>query len=82
MICVSVNLALSRLLHRPSSLVQALGLLTFTAIVFRAEVALLLAPLTIVALYKRQIRVIDVFRFGSLYGVPSLGQSPFLSFLY
>src|SRR5258706_9046479 len=81
-ICASVNLALSRLLHRPSSLTPALGLLTFTAILFRAEVALLLMPLAIVVLYRRQVRVIDVFRIGILYGVPSLGPSSFLSFLY
>ena len=81
-LCASVNLALSRLLHRPSSLTQALGLLTFTAIIFRAEVALLLAPLAIVGLYKRQIRMTDIFRISLLYGVPSLGPSFFPSFLY
>ena len=61
---------------------QALGLLTFTAIVFRAEVALLLTPLAIIALYQRQMRVLDVFRIGLLFGVPSLGPSSFSSFPY
>jgi len=60
---------------------QALGLLTFTAIVFRAEVALLLTPLAMIALYKRQIRVRDVIRIGLLYGVPSLSPSSFVSFI-
>jgi hypothetical protein len=68
-----VNLALSQLLYRPSSLTRALGLLTFTAIVFRAEIVLLLTPLTAIALYKRHMRMLDVFRIGVIYGVPSLG---------
>lgn len=81
-VCISVNLALSQLLRRPSSLTQALGLLTFTTIVFRAEVALLLAPLAVIALYKQQIRVTGAFRIGLLYGVPSLGPSSSLPLIH
>ena len=82
LVCISVNFALSQLLRRPSSLTQAIGLLTFTAIVFRAEVALLLAPLAIISLYKQQIRVTGAFRIGLLYGVPSLGPSSSLPLIH
>lgn len=51
---------------------MAISLLTFTAVVFRAEVALLLAPLAIQCLYLRYITFTSLVKTGLLSGILSL----------
>ncbi|KAG1743496.1 glycosyltransferase family 22 protein [Suillus lakei] len=51
----------------------AFALLTFTAVVFRSEVALLLAPLAIQALLLRHTSFLRLIRVGFLSGMLSIG---------
>lgn len=51
----------------------AFALLTFTAVVFRSEVALLLAPLALQALLLRHISLMSLVRVGFLSGILSIG---------
>jgi len=53
----------------------AVGLLTFTAIVFRSEVALLLAPLALQLLIQGHTTFLDLVKVGLLVGLASIGQS-------
>ncbi|KAF8972290.1 alpha-1,6-mannosyltransferase subunit [Flammula alnicola] len=57
--------------HRSS--LWAITLLTFTAIVFRAEVALLLGPLSLQLLFTRRITVFALIKIGLISGLISLG---------
>lgn len=68
--------------RRPSqaSLKLSVALLTFTAIVFRAEVVLLLAPLCLQLLFTKRISFLDLMRIGLISGGLSIGES--YSFLY
>lgn len=76
-----VNLAMYYVLdrapnsQRPSvnNVNKAIGLLTFTAVVFRAEVALLLAPFTFHFLYQRYVSLYDVLKVGLITGLVSVG---------
>ena len=53
----------------------SLFLLTFTAVVFRAEIALLLAPLCLQLLYNKQISLFSLVKVGLVSGIFSLGPS-------
>lgn len=82
--CRVVNIALSRIIgHNPVSVGQvkrsykvAIGLLTFTTVVFRAEIALLLAPLVLQSLLKRKLTILEVIKVGLYSGLPSIGTMP------
>ncbi|KDR68602.1 hypothetical protein GALMADRAFT_146254 [Galerina marginata CBS 339.88] len=56
-----------------TSLVSAISLLTFTAVVFRAEVVLLLGPFALQLLYLGQIPFLKLVKVGMLSGLISLG---------
>jgi hypothetical protein len=75
---IATYLLLDRAPHafRPSerSIKVAIALLTFTAVVFRAEVVLLLAPVVLQALWEGYIGLGDVLRVGMLAGCVSLGM--------
>ncbi|KAJ3516567.1 hypothetical protein NLJ89_g1033 [Agrocybe chaxingu] len=63
-----------RLIRQPSRNINVvIGLLTFTAVVFRAEVALLLAPLSLQLLWKRRIAFWRLVQVGIISGLLSLG---------
>ena len=70
-ICL-VNVALCKLWDRapnayrptPRSIDISIALLVFTAVVFRAEVAVLLAPVVLQALYCRYISLFRVIKVG------------------
>lgn len=51
----------------------AISLLTFTVVVFRTEVVLLLAPLVLQSLVSRHITLSNVLKAGVLSGFASLG---------
>lgn len=53
----------------------AVSLLTFTAVVFRAELALLLAPFALQALLARWISLGGLLKTGIVAGLFSMGQS-------
>ena len=53
----------------------AVALLTFTAVVFRSEVALLLAPLALQLLIRGHTTPLDLVKVGLLIGLTSVGQS-------
>jgi alpha-1,6-mannosyltransferase len=54
---------------------SAIALLTFTAVVLRAEVALLLGPLALQLLLTNQINFINLIKVGLISGLSSLGSS-------
>lgn len=78
-----VNLAYFLLYHRAPKSTQAskrciniaVGLLTFTTVVFRSEVALFLAPLALQLLIQRHTTFLDLVKVGLLAGLTSVGQS-------
>jgi len=51
-----------------------MGLLTFTAAIMRAEVALLLAPYALQALWSQWISFGKLFRTGLVWGIASAGR--------
>ncbi|KAE9400656.1 alpha-1,6-mannosyltransferase subunit [Gymnopus androsaceus JB14] len=75
-----VNVASALLLSRhpsstkpsPRSIYTAIILLTSTAVVFRAEIALLLAPLVLQALVLRYISFVQVVKVGMVSGLASI----------
>lgn len=79
-----VNVASALLLSRhPSStkpsrrsIYTAIILLTSTAVVFRAEIALLLAPLVLQALVLRYISFVQVVKVGMVSGLASICSYP------
>lgn len=79
--CLVVNIALSRIIgHNPVSVGQvkrsykvAIGLLTFTTVVFRVEIALLLAPLVLQSLLTRKLTILEVIKIGLYSGLASIG---------
>ena len=78
-----VNVAMYHVLDRApnsqrpsvSNIRIAISILTFTAIVFRAELVLLLAPFTIYFLYHRYIDFVSVLKVGIITGIASVGMS-------
>jgi alpha-1,6-mannosyltransferase len=54
----------------------AIALLTFTAVVFRSEVLLLLGPLVFQYLFLRYISLSGVIKVGLVVGLVSLGVNP------
>jgi alpha-1,6-mannosyltransferase len=50
----------------------AIALLTFAAVVFRAEIVMLLAPIALQALYLRHITFLNLFIVGLASGLASL----------
>jgi len=58
----------------PKRVTWALSLLTFTVVVFRAEVLLLLAPLAFQLLYNKWISLLSLAKVGLLSGFFSLGE--------
>ena len=81
-ISLVVNLAYYLLCDRAPGSMQAskksiniaVALLTFTAVVFRSEVALLLAPLALQLLVQGHTTFIDLVKVGLLAGLMSVGQ--------
>jgi alpha-1,6-mannosyltransferase len=77
----TVNIALTLLVDRapnasrPSkrSVEMAIALLAFTAVVFRAEVLLLLAPLVLQCLLLRYVTILNVIKIGIIAGLASIG---------
>ncbi|KAM6492801.1 glycosyltransferase family 22 protein [Amanita muscaria] len=75
-----VNISTSLLIgHNPVSVKQskrahkaAIALLSFTAVVFRAEIALLLAPLSFQLLFTRKLTVLELIKVGLYSGVTSI----------
>ncbi|KAF8635073.1 hypothetical protein AX15_000563 [Amanita polypyramis BW_CC] len=67
---VGHNPVSTRLVKRANKM--AVALLTFTAVVLRAEIALLLAPLTIQALVTRKLTLLEVIRVGLYSGLASI----------
>lgn len=82
-ISLVVNLASYLLYDRASKSTKAsksriniaVGLLTFTAVVFRSEVALLLAPLALQLLIQGHTTFLDLVKAGLFVGLTSVGQS-------
>ena len=71
-----VTIALSLLISRSSKrTATAFTLLTFTAVIFRAELLLLFAPLALRSLVARQINFWRLVRVGLGAGVVSIGKS-------
>ena len=60
-------------LHR-HKLGAAIALLTFTAVVLRAEVTLLLGPIALQALWNRQVTFVRLVNLGLLSGLGSIGS--------
>ena len=58
---------------------SAIALLTFTAVVFRAEVALLLGPLALQLLLTNKISFVSLIKVGLISGLFSLGLSFLIS---
>ena len=58
----------------PSDVSKAIALLTFVAVVFRAEVVLLLGPLALQALLARWISLSALIKVGLLSGLCSCGE--------
>ncbi|KAF8635074.1 hypothetical protein AX15_000563 [Amanita polypyramis BW_CC] len=73
---VGHNPVSTRLVKRANKM--AVALLTFTAVVLRAEIALLLAPLTIQALVTRKLTLLEVIRVGLYSGLASIGRPKYL----
>lgn len=81
-ISLVVNLAYYLLHNRAPKSTQAskncvniaVALLTFTAVVFRSEVALLLAPLALQLLVQGHTTFLDLVKVGLLAGLASIGQ--------
>ncbi|KAF9463957.1 Alg9-like mannosyltransferase family-domain-containing protein [Collybia nuda] len=77
---IPVNFATSLLVDRapnatrPSkhSVEMAIALLTFTTVIFRAEVLLLLGPLVLQCLISRNITILNVIKIGALSGIASI----------
>jgi alpha-1,6-mannosyltransferase len=63
-------------MRKPSemSIIGAISLLTFTAVVFRAEVALLLGPFCLHLLITRRTTLSKLIRVGLVSGLASLGE--------
>jgi alpha-1,6-mannosyltransferase len=63
-------------MRKPSemSIIGAISLLTFTAVIFRAEVAFLLGPLCLHLLITRRITFSKLIRIGLVSGLVSLGE--------
>ena len=71
-----VNLATSFLLDAPFRRGNSvIALLMFTAVVFRAEVVLLLGPLALQLLLTNQISFANLIKVGLISGLSSLGSS-------
>ena len=71
-----VTIALSLLISRSSKrTATAFALLTFTAVIFRAELLLLLVPLALRSLVARKINFWRLVRVGLGAGVVSIGKS-------
>lgn len=51
----------------------AMAILTFTAVVFRSEVVLLLGPLALQGLLLRRTNVLSLITTGMVWGILSLG---------
>ncbi|GJE85804.1 glycosyltransferase family 22 protein [Phanerochaete sordida] len=76
-----VNVALCKLWDRapnayrptPRSIDISISLLVFTAVVFRAEVAVLLAPVVLQALYCRYVSLFHVIKVGLISSLVSIG---------
>ncbi|KAI0312103.1 Alg9-like mannosyltransferase family-domain-containing protein [Amylostereum chailletii] len=76
-----VNIATYLLLDREKnalrasrrSVTAALALLTFTAVVFRSEVALFLAPIALQSLFNRSITFTKLLKVGLVSGLTSIG---------
>jgi hypothetical protein len=79
---LTVNVATYLLLDRAPNALRpsqtsinfAIALLTFTAVVFRAEVVILLGPIVLQALYERYIPLKSVVKIGLVAGLVSLGM--------
>lgn len=78
----AVTFALSQFLNRApqsttrpalGSVRMAIGILTLTAVIFRAELVLLLAPYALQALLLRWISFRDLIKTGFVYGMLGLG---------
>lgn len=80
---ISSYLLIDRAPHatRPSakSVQAAIALLTFTTVVFRVEVLLLLGPLVLQALLLGHASLSNIVKTGVLSGAISLGQAMFQS---
>ena len=71
-----VTIALSLLISRSSKrTATAFTLLTFAAVIFRAELLLLLAPLALRSLVARHIAFGKLVKVGLAAGVLSIGKS-------
>lgn len=78
---VLVNLALHLLVNRApnsprpirSSIKKSIALLTFAAVVYRAEIALLLGPIVLFALLYNEISLTEVIKVGLVSGLSSVG---------
>ncbi len=55
---------------------KAIGLLVFTAVVLRAEVALLLATIAAQLWWSGAVTIPDMIQAGLIAGLPSLGEHP------
>ena len=79
----TVNLAVYLLVDRApnarrparTSVRWAIALLTFTAVVFRAEVVMFLAPLALFLLLNDRSTFSDILRVGVTSGIASVGTS-------
>ena len=82
-----VNIALCRLWDRASNATKptrngidtSIALLVFAGVVFRAEVALLLAPVVLQALWCRYARLTRVIKVGLLSALISIGMFKYIS---
>ncbi|KAI0785050.1 alpha-1,6-mannosyltransferase subunit [Abortiporus biennis] len=80
---IPVNLASYALLNRASNAsrvpegkaLRAIGLLIFTAVVFRAEVALLLAPIVLQLLFTKSASLTNLVKWGLVYGLISIAST-------
>lgn len=78
-----VNLSTYLILDRPpnarrpsvKNISTAVSLLTFTAVIFRAEVALLLAPIVLQSLYLRYIGFFSIVKVGFFSALAAIGMS-------
>jgi alpha-1,6-mannosyltransferase len=76
-----VNISTFFLINRAPSATQlpkysvnaAISLLVFTAVVFRSEVALYLAPLALQLLWSKSITFLNLLKVGILSGLASIG---------
>jgi alpha-1,6-mannosyltransferase len=66
--------------HAAGSVHAAIALLVFTAVVFRAEVLLVLGPFILQALFLGKSSIWSIFKSGLVSGLASLGS--LLSYMY